>query len=58
MKNNPNAPVREMLQRILLPRKGEPHDVRMLYLVEAEQNKERLTWEDRVTVTVPAGALS
>jgi len=56
VKNTPNAPVREMLQRILLPRKGEPHDVRMLYLIEAEQNKERLTWEDRVTVTVPAGA--
>ena len=48
--------MREMLQRILLPRRGEPHDVRSLYLQEAEQNKERLTWADRVTVTVPAGA--
>ena len=56
MKNNGDDDVREMLQRILLPRKGEPHDVRMLYLIEAEQNKERLTWGDRVTVTVPAGA--
>ncbi|QGU05722.1 Galactofuranosyl transferase GlfT2 [Corynebacterium comes] len=56
MKNNGDDDVREMLQRILLPRKGEPHDVRMLYLIEAEQNKERLTWADRVTVTVPAGA--
>ncbi|RNE49995.1 glycosyltransferase [Corynebacterium alimapuense] len=50
--------VREMLQRILLPRRGEPHDVRTLYLLEAEQNKDRLTWSDRVTVTVPAGAES
>ncbi|WP_304503838.1 glycosyltransferase [Corynebacterium lemuris] len=56
VKNNGDDNVREMLQRILLPRKGEPHDVRMLYLVEAEQNKERLTWADRLTVTVPAGA--
>ncbi|WP_290218078.1 glycosyltransferase [Corynebacterium atrinae] len=48
--------VREMLQRILLPKRGEPHDVRSLYLLEAEQNKDRLTWSDRVTVTVPAGA--
>lgn len=51
-----NTPVREMLQRILLPRRGEPHDVRSLYLQEAEQNKERLTWEDRITVTLPAGS--
>ncbi|WIM69072.1 glycosyltransferase [Corynebacterium breve] len=46
----------DVLQRVLLPRKGEPHDVRMLYLIEAEQNKERLTWPDRTQVTVPAGA--
>ena len=46
----------EPLQRILLPGRGEPHDVRMLYLIEAEQNKERLTWKDRFTVTLPAGS--
>ncbi len=46
----------DVLQRVLLPRKGEPHDVRMLYLIEAEHNKERLTWPDRTQVTVPAGA--
>ncbi|WP_268914230.1 glycosyltransferase [Corynebacterium uropygiale] len=45
----------EQLQRLLLPRRGEPHDVRMLYLVEAEQNTERLRWEDRTSVTLPAG---
>ena len=46
----------EVLQRILLPRQGEPQDVRMLYLVEHEQNKERLSWEDRFAVTVPGGS--
>lgn len=43
------------LQRILMPKKGEPHDVRMLYLIEAEQNKQRLKWADRTSFTVPAG---
>ncbi|WP_257162099.1 glycosyltransferase [Corynebacterium cystitidis] len=46
----------DVLQRVLLPRKGEPHDVRMLYLVEAEQNKQRLKWPDRHQVHIPAGA--
>ncbi|MBG6122844.1 galactofuranosylgalactofuranosylrhamnosyl-N-acetylglucosaminyl-diphospho-decaprenol beta-1,5/1,6-galactofuranosyltransferase [Corynebacterium aquatimens] len=46
----------DVLVRLLLPRKGDPHDVRMLYLIEAEQNKERLTWPDRSRVTIPAGA--
>ena len=38
-----------------MPKKGEPHDVRMLYLIEAEQNKQRLTWADRTSVSIPAG---
>ncbi|PAT11256.1 glycosyl transferase [Corynebacterium hadale] len=38
-----------------MPRKGEPHDVRSLYLVEAEQNKQRVRWSDRTTLTVPEG---
>lgn len=46
----------ERLQRVLLPRRGEPHDVRTLYLLEAEQNKERATWSDRYSLSVPAGA--
>ncbi|WP_080791825.1 glycosyltransferase [Corynebacterium pacaense] len=46
----------EQLQRVLLPRRGEPADVRSLYLLEAEINKERLSWEDRFSVSVPAGA--
>lgn len=46
----------EQLQRVLLPRRGEPADVRSLYLLEAESNKERLEWEDRFSVSVPAGA--
>ena len=43
----------ETLARVLMPRKGEPHDVRSLYLVEAEQNKQRVRWSDRTTLTVP-----
>ena len=46
----------DVLQRILLPRKGEPHDVRMLYLIESEQNTKRASWPDRTRVTVPEGA--
>ena len=47
--------VKEPLARILLPKRGEPFDVRMLYLIEAEQNRERLRWGDRTSVTIPAG---
>ena len=46
----------DVLQRILLPRKGEPHDVRMLYLIESEQNTQRVSWPDRSRVSVPEGA--
>ncbi|MBK4139116.1 glycosyltransferase [Corynebacterium macginleyi] len=52
--NNPSA--YEPLQRILLPKRGEPRDVRMLYLIEAEHNRERLSWTHRTAVTIPAGA--
>src|SRR5690625_7296648 len=27
----------------------------MLYIIEAEQNRERLRWSDRTSLTVPAG---
>lgn len=50
-----NTDYREVLQRILLPRRGEPRDVRMLYLVEDESNQARLSWDNRFEVTVPAG---
>ncbi|MDY3128202.1 MAG: glycosyltransferase [Corynebacterium sp.] len=43
------------VQRIVLPKRGEPFDVRMLYLIEAEQNRERLRWSDRTSLTIPAG---
>ena len=46
----------DVLQRILLPRKGEPHDVRMLYLVESEQNTKRVSWPDRSRATLPEGS--
>nr|VDG61782.1 UDP-galactofuranosyl transferase GlfT2 [Streptococcus thermophilus] len=45
----------DVLQRILLPRKGEPHDVRMLYLIESEHNTRRVSWPDRSRVTLPEG---
>lgn len=38
-----------------MPKKGEPHDVRMLYLIEAEQNKQRLTWSGRTSFNILAG---
>ena len=44
------------LQRFLLPRAGEPHDVRMLYLVESKYNTQRATWKDRSSISVPAGS--
>lgn len=46
----------EPLARILLPSRGEPRDVQMLYLIESEHNKDRVRWADRGTVTIPAGA--
>ena len=45
----------DTLARVLMPKKGEPHDVRMLYLIEQEQNKQRLTWSDRTSFSIPAG---
>ena len=45
----------DVLQRILLPRKGEPHDVRMLYLIESEQNTQRVSWPDRSRIELPEG---
>ena len=45
----------DTLARVLMPKKGEPHDVRMLYLIEQEQNKQRLRWSDRTSFEVPAG---
>ena len=44
------------LQRFLLPRVGEPHDVRMLYLIESEYNKQRAMWTDRSSITITAGS--
>lgn len=46
----------ERLQRLLLPQAGEPHDVRMLYLIESEFNRSRARWETRDTVSVAAGS--
>ncbi|PFG27822.1 putative glycosyltransferase [Corynebacterium renale] len=47
----------EQLQRLLLPKRGEPADVRMLYLMESTSAAhERLDIPDRFSVTLPAGA--
>ncbi|AIG64819.1 glycosyl transferase [Corynebacterium atypicum] len=43
------------MQRLLLPRHGEPGDVRMLYLMETDTSGGRVTHPDRFTITVPAG---
>lgn len=45
----------EQLQRVILPRKGEPHDVRSLYLLLAEAGTSRPTWNDRTSINIPAG---
>lgn len=45
----------EVLQRLLLPQEGEPQDVRMLYLIEDEQNHVRLRWDNRHSFTIPRG---
>lgn len=46
----------EQLQRVLLPKKGEPKDVRSLYLIEAKENKSRCSWDSRTTMRIPAGS--
>ncbi len=43
------------LQRFLLPKAGEPYDVRMLYLIESEHNQTRSRWSDRNSICIPAG---
>lgn len=45
----------ERLQRVILPQKGDPHDVRSLYLREAETNRERITVRSRTQAAFPAG---
>ena len=46
----------ERLQRVILPRRGEPHDVRSLYMVESKANKSRAVLHSRTEATFPAGA--
>lgn len=45
----------ERLQRILLPKLGEPRDVRSLYLVEPDTNVGRVQAHSRTSATIPAG---
>ncbi|WCZ39802.1 Galactofuranosyl transferase GlfT2 [Corynebacterium jeddahense] len=55
MDQHANQDADRVLARILMPKKGEPRDVRMLYLIEPEQNTQRLGWDTRTQFTVPAG---
>ena len=56
--DNPDASASlavERLQRVLLPRMGEPRDVRSLYLVEPERNGSRVSAHSRTAATIAAG---
>ena len=53
--NRANQDADRILMRVLMPKKGEPRDVRMLYLIEPDQNKLRLRWQDRTSLTIPDG---
>lgn len=45
----------EKLQRLLLPRPGEPTDVRMLYYVATYEGTGRVKNQNRSTIRIPAG---
>ena len=45
----------EVVQRVILPRRGEPHDVRLLYISQPATNFERLRWSNRTSLAMPAG---
>lgn len=45
----------ELLQRVIMPRVGEPHDVRTLYLIETPSPTGRVRYDDRTSLTVPGG---
>lgn len=46
----------ELLQRLLLPQRGEPRDVRTLYLLEPKTNKDRPNWDSRTAIDIPANS--
>ena len=43
------------LARVILPKRGEPRDVRSLYIVENESTPGRVTALDRTSAQIPAG---
>lgn len=45
----------ERLQRLLMPRKGEPSDVRSLYVEETERAAKRLQFDDRFHIRIAQG---
>ena len=52
--NDTGAPVRTSLQRVIVPRAGDPLDVRSLYLDEDETNQRRSKATSRTSLTLPA----
>jgi galactofuranosylgalactofuranosylrhamnosyl-N-acetylglucosaminyl-diphospho-decaprenol beta-1,5/1,6-galactofuranosyltransferase len=48
------GPVRTSLQRVIVPRAGDPLDVRSLYLDEDETNQRRSRATSRTSLTLPA----
>ena len=52
----PQSKAVERLQRMILPRRGEPSDVRSLYLLESTDNSGRVRATSRTSATLPAGS--
>lgn len=52
--SQPKTQAVERLQRVILPRAGEPRDVRSLYLIEQDFNPSRATWSNRTSLSIPA----
>ncbi len=46
----------ERLQRVILPKLGEPRDVRSLYVVEPDTNPGRVQAKSRTSAVIPAGS--
>src|SRR6266566_10169545 len=54
--DRPRESTGELLQRVIVPRAGDPHDVRALYLDEDRSNQRRARGQGRTTMDIPADA--
>ncbi|HYS38431.1 MAG TPA: glycosyltransferase [Pseudonocardiaceae bacterium] len=52
----PRESTGELLQRVIVPRAGDPHDVRALYLDEGRSNQRRTRGHGRTEMDIPADA--